>query len=84
MIESLSEVMDGQRRTLYGNVDGQFGMHRDGTARLLVFQYGQDARDDQMIALDGHQIAHLGRLIRAMVQHGGNLNDQVAPPAPGG
>jgi hypothetical protein len=68
MIESLDELMSGKRVNLHGDIDVQMSMHRDGTARLLVHQ------TDALVVMDAHQIAHLARVFRAMIQQGGDLN----------
>jgi len=80
MIQTLDEVMSGARVNLHGDIDIQMAMHVDGTARLLVFQGVHEP-----VAMDAYHIAHLARVLRAMVQHGGMLNqDPVADPRNGG
>jgi len=64
MIESLDEVMSGQRVNLHGNVDLRMAMAADNVARLILHQ------DDDMIVLDAYQLAHLARVLNAMVKAG--------------
>ena len=70
MIDSLDELFTGARVNLHGDVDLQMAMHEDGRARLLMFQVDESPDPEAMLVLDAPQIAHMGRVIRAMVDHG--------------
>lgn len=85
MIETLDEVLSGNRINLHGDIDIQLMTHADGLPRMVLYQSeDSSSAPDETVVMDAHQIAHLARVLRAVISHGGDLNSDVASPKEGG